>query len=412
MLNIETWEIEKLIPYINNPRKNDHAVESVASAIREFGFKVLIVAKSDGTIIDGHLRYKAAKRLNFKEVPVILADDLTEAQIKAFRISVNKMAELAEWDEEMLKIEIEELYQEGYDIDLLGFTDDELKDLDIDFDGEDLPELDETKADEVPEVEENPVIKRGDIIELGNHRLMCGDSTSEDDVKKLMDGAKIELVYTDPPYGINETGQRQGRGNEGKKNSKSIAKGGNYKDFQDDSIDYAVKALEIVGKLNINRQIWWGANYYAHYLPQSNNWIIWDKRTEDKYTNTNGDAEMAWVKSQWTSIRVFRHLWMGLVKGSEQGQARVHPTQKPVALAEWCFEYYKADFKNVMDLFGGSGATLIACENQNKHCYMMEYEPHYAQVIVQRWCDYTQIDKIKINGVEVNWEDYKEKNKR
>lgn len=110
MLNIETWEIEKLIPYINNPRKNDHAVESVASAIREFGFKVPIVAKSDGTIIDGHLRYKAAKRLNFKEVPVILADDLTEAQIKAFRISVNKMAELAEWDEEMLKIEIEGLY--------------------------------------------------------------------------------------------------------------------------------------------------------------------------------------------------------------------------------------------------------------------------------------------------------------
>jgi 16S rRNA G966 N2-methylase RsmD len=222
-----------------------------------------------------------------------------------------------------------------------------------------------------------------------------------------MNGDKIDLIYTDPPYGINESGDRKGRGNENKSNTKIIAKGGSYKDFKDDTIDYAVKALEITEKLNIPRQIWWGANYYSHAIPQTNNWIIWDKRVEEKYSNTNGDCEMAYVKSRWSSIRIFRHLWMGLVKGSEHGQARVHPTQKPVALAEWCFDYYKEDFKNVIDLFTGSGTTLIACENKNKNAFCMEFETHYTQAIVQRYVDYTSNPMIKINGVEVDWYDYK-----
>lgn len=403
MLTFETWDIEKLIPYDRNPRVNDHAVDKIAAAIKEYGFRVPIVAKSDGLIVDGHLRFKAARKLGLTEIPVILADDLTEAQIKAFRLSVNKMAEIATWDEDMLKIELQELYDIGYEIDLIGFTDEELEDMDIDLEG-DLKVIDESKADDVPEIVENPVIKLGDLIELGNHRLLCGDSTSEEDVLTLIGGNKIELIYTDPPYGINEKGDRSERGGIGKG---GLAKACEYIDFKDDTIDYAVKALAIVEKLNISRQVWWGANYYAHHLPQTNNWIIWDKRVEEKQQDTQSDCEMAWVKSKWSSVRIFRHLWKGMMKDSERGASRVHPTQKPVALAEWCFDYYKTVFKNVLDLFGGSGSTLIACENQNKHCYMMEYEPHYAQVIVQRWCDYTQIDTIKINGKEVSWNDYK-----
>ena len=173
MLTFETWDIEKLIPYDRNPRVNDHAVDKIAAAIKEYGFRVPIVAKSDGLIVDGHLRFKAARKLGLTEIPVILADDLTEAQIKAFRLSVNKMAEIATWDEDMLKIELQELYDIGYDVDLIGFTDEELEDMDIDLEG-DLKVIDESKADDVPEIVENPVIKLGDLIELGNHRLLCG----------------------------------------------------------------------------------------------------------------------------------------------------------------------------------------------------------------------------------------------
>lgn len=188
MLTFETWDIEKLIPYDRNPRVNDHAVDKIASAIKEYGFRVPIVAKSDGLIVDGHLRFKAARRLGLTEIPVILADDLTDAQIKAFRLSVNKMAELATWDEEMLAIEMQELHNIGYDLDLIGFTPEELEEMDINLEGSLEAIIDESKADDVPEVVENPVIKLGDLIELGNHRLLCGDSTKEDDVKKLMGG--------------------------------------------------------------------------------------------------------------------------------------------------------------------------------------------------------------------------------
>lgn len=413
MLEIIYKNIDDLIPYVNNTRTHsEEQVNQIASSIKEFGFTNPVLIDEQGGLIAGHGRVMGAKKLGLKEVPTITLNNLTEAQKKAYIIADNKLALNAGWDEELLKLEIEALQDMDFNIDLLGFSDEELADLEIGL--EDLPELDTDKADEVPEVEDMPCIKFTDVIELGQdyqHRLLVGDSTDESMINILMNGKKIDLIYTDPPYGINEKGDRKGRGNENKSDTKIMAKGGNYKDFKDDTIDYAVKALEITEKLNIPRQIWWGANYYAHAIPQTNNWIIWDKRVEEKYSNTNGDCEMAYVKSQWSSIRIFRHLWMGLIKGSEQGQARVHPTQKPVALAEWCFDYYKADFKNVMDLFTGSGTTLIACENKNKNAFCMEFEPHYAQVIVQRYVDYTSNPKIKINGVEVDWYEYKENKK-
>ena len=210
-----------------------------------------------------------------------------------------------------------------------------------------------------------------DEADIKSHFVMCGDSTDFGQVSDLINGAEIDLVYTDPPYGINEKGDRSNRGGLGKG---GLAKAKKYDDFVDDTIDYAVKAFEIVNGLGIKRQVWWGANYYAHHIPQSNNWFVWDKRVEDKQHDTQSDCELAWVKSQYSSIRIFRHLWKGMMKHSENGEGRVHPTQKPIALAQWAFDYFK-DVNTVLDLFLGSGSTLIACEQTDRTCYGMELDP-------------------------------------
>ena len=382
---IEWRSVDKLIPYAKNARTHsDEQVAQIAGSIKEFGFNNPVLVDKDNSVIAGHGRLMAARKLGMDKVPVVELEHLTESQRKAYVLADNRIALNSGWDTSMLSLELQDL-KDDIDLSLLGFDPDELDAL--------LNPIEETEGltdeDAVPDVPDEPKTKLGDIYILGKHRLMCGDSTSIDAVEKLIAGTTIDLCYTDPPYGINESGNRVGRGNLGNPDSKIMAKGVVYKDFKDDTIDYAVEAYQIVeGVLQIKRQVWWGANYYCHALPQSNNWFIWDKRTEDKYKNTNSDAEMAWVKSQWSSVRIFRHLWMGLVKGSEHGQARVHPTQKPVALAEWSFDYFK-EVSTVLDLFGGSGSTLIACEKTNRYCLMMEFEPHYCDVIVKRWEDFT-----------------------
>ena len=378
-LTFETWPIERCVEYARNPRKNDHAVDKVAAAIREFGFRVPICAKSDGTVVDGHLRLKAAKKLGLTEVPVVLADDMSEAQIKAFRLSVNKVAELAQWDTELLALEFGELEDMGFDLSLTGFEADEIGAL---FPEETKEGL--TDEDAVPEVPEQPVTVEGDVWLLGRHRLMCGDSTSIDAVDKLMAGASIDLVHTDPPYGIGESaGKRKSR------ETNSLAKSSSHlHEFDDSSTDAARDAFALCEGLGIKRQVWWGANHYAHALPETANWFVWDKRVEEKQKDVNSDCELAWVRSKWASVRIFRHLWKGLIKASERGEARVHPTQKPVALVEWVFDYYR-DLATVLDLFGGSGSTLIAAERQNKQAFLMELTPQYCDVIIKRWQDFT-----------------------
>lgn len=223
----------------------------------------------------------------------------------------------------------------------------------------------------------------GKLILKSRHRVMCGDSTSIGAVEKLMDGQKADMVFTDPPYGINEKCDRAF-------SSKTrLAKGNTFDQIKnDDSIDCAVDSFNLVQSLDIKRQVWWGANYYCHSLPQSGNWFIWDKRVEDKQKDLNSDCEMAWVKSDFKSVRIFRHLWKGMIKESEHGQARVHPTQKPIALAVWSFDYFK-NVNSVLDLFGGSGSTLIACEKTNRNCYMMELDERYCDVIINRWQNFT-----------------------
>jgi site-specific DNA-methyltransferase (adenine-specific) len=375
-MKIENADINSIQPYINNPRKlKDSAIDKVAMSIKEYGFRQPIVVDANRIIVVGHTRYRASKKLGLKEVPITIADNLTPEQINAYRIADNRTNEEAEWDIDLLKTEMKELELADFNLDLTGFDEDQLNN----FLFEEKEGL--TDEDEVPEAPEEPITKLGDIWKLGNHRLMCGDSTKEDDVKELINNNKIDLIYTDPPYGINEKGDRSNRG--------GLTEGNNLKDFKDDTIQYAVDSYVLCEDIiKAPRQVWWGANYYCHYLPLSNNWFVWDKRVEEKQKDTQSDCELAWVKSKWSSIRIFRHLWKGMMKDSEKGQRRVHPTQKPVALAEWSFDYFK-DFNNVLDLFGGSGSTMIACEKKNKNCYMMEFEPHYVDVIVKRWEQFT-----------------------
>jgi len=375
-MQIKLAEISNIKPYENNPRKlSDQAIEKVAMSLKEYGFRQPIVVDKDMVIVAGHTRYRASKKLGLKQVPISVIDNLTEEQINAYRIADNRTAEESEWDNELLKMEIKELEAKDFKLDLLGFNDEQLNNILF----EEKQGL--TDEDEVPEAPEEPITKLGDIWKLGNHRVMCGDSTKEDDVKKLINNNKIDLIYTDPPYGINEKGDRLGRD--------GLAESRKYKDFKDDTIKYAVDSYVLCEDIiKAPRQVWWGANYYCHYLPLSNNWFVWDKRVEEKQKDTQSDCELAWIKSKWSSIRIFRHLWKGMMKDSEKGQRRVHPTQKPVALAEWSFDYFK-DFDNVLDLFGGSGSTMIACEKKNKNCYMMEFEPHYVDIIIKRWENFT-----------------------
>ena len=195
-LTVEQWPIDRLIEYARNPRKNDAVVDQMAGAIREFGFRIPIVAKSDGSVVDGHLRLKAARKLGLTEVPVALADELTDAQIKAFRLLANRSANWAEWDTELLRLELGELNVLGFDLTLTGFGEIELGSL--------LADKTEglTDPDDAPAVPEHPVSQTGDLWLLGRHRLLCGDSTVATDVERVLGGIEPHLMVTDPPYGI------------------------------------------------------------------------------------------------------------------------------------------------------------------------------------------------------------------
>lgn len=371
--------VDDLIPYARNSRTHsDEQITKLAASIREFGFLNPVITDGKNGLVAGHGRVLAAKKLGLTELPAIEAKHLTDAQKRAYVIADNRMALDAGWDDEMLRVELADLDAVDFDLSLTGFELGEIADM--------LAEevIGETDEDAVPEVPDQPVTVEGDVWVLGRHRLMCGDSTSIDAVERLLAGAKIDLVHTDPPYGISESAKKRTS-----RETNSLAKSSSHlPDFNDATTDAAKDAFALCEGLGIKRQVWWGANYYAHAVPETANWFVWDKRVEEKQKDVNSDCELAWVKSKWSSVRIFRHLWKGLIKESEKGQARVHPTQKPVALVEWVFDYYK-DVSTVLDLFGGSGSTLMAAEKQGKVAFLMELETYYCDVIIKRWQDFT-----------------------
>jgi DNA modification methylase len=330
----------------------------------------------DNSLLDGHGRLKTVNAIREAGIPipgqfpVVEIKATSEKQAREYLLAIT--SQFGEFQKSVLDDWVADLDTEIAES--LRIVDTELE-LAIASLNDSL----ETQGDdEVPENVE-PITKLGDLWELGEHRLLCGDSTKVEDVERLMDGQKADMVFTDPPYGKEESGKRGNRDG-----NTSLSPHIDYEDFQDDTIDYAVKAFNICDDLKIPRQVWWGANYYSHHIPQSNNWFVWDKRVEDKQKDTQSDCELAWVKSKWSSIRIFRHLWKGMIKDSEHGEHRVHPTQKPVALAIWAFDYFKS-VNTVLDLFGGSGSSLIACEQTGRKSFMMEFSPNYVSVIIIRW---------------------------
>lgn len=374
---VEQWPIDKLVPYAKNSRTHsEEQVAQIAASIKEWGFTTAVLVDETGSLIAGHGRLMAARKLGMTSLPVMVAKGWTDAQKRAYVIADNKLALNAGWDNELLALELGELGDLGFDLELTGFTDDEIKAL--------MPvEVTEglTDQDDAPPLPENPVTRPGDVWVMGKHRLMCGDSTSIDAVDKLMAGSAVDMVYTDPPYGISVVGKN------GKVGGDNLAKNGVYAPIAgDESIDVAIEAINVIKILTPKVQVIWGGNYYANALDNVASWIVWDKRG-DMASNNFADCELAWC-SAGSPARIYKQVWSGMIKEGESGK-RVHPTQKPVKLAEWCIEQYGKGCDTVLDLFCGSGSTLIACETTGRSGRMMELSPHYCDVIVKRWMDFT-----------------------
>ena len=367
----ETVEIDKLIPYVNNARTHsDEQIKQIQASIREFGFINPVLIDGNFNIIAGHGRVMAAKAEGMDKVPCLFIEHLTDAQKKAYIIADNKLAENAGWDMELLRVELEGLQALDFNMDLIGFDDIELDDL---FSANDTEVIEDDYEVELPE---EPKTKLGDIYQLGRHRLMCGDSTDKATVEKLMNGVKADMVFTDPPYGIDIV-------KNGKVGADNLAKCGEYSPVIGDETTNTAEAMyNTCVSLGYKRFIIWGGNYFISFLPFSASWIVWDKRG-DVSSNNFADGEMAWCSFE-TPIRIYKQLWMGMIREGEHDK-RVHPTQKPVKLLGDILTDFTKDNDIILDLFGGSGTTLIACEQLNRICYMMELDPKYCDVIIDRW---------------------------
>lgn len=382
--NIVYKETNDLIPYANNPRLNDNAVDAVAASIKEFGFKVPIVVDGENVIINGHTRLKAEHKLGLKQVPCIVADDLTPEQVKAFRLADNKTSELAEWDMDKLDIELGEI--PDIDMSAFGF------DVDIDYDEGTQPDQnlqeDGFCDDDVPQR-----ASRGDVWILGSHRLMCGDSTSADDVARLMNGEKAQMCFTDPPYGVSFQSNMRTKTEKFDvlQNDDTILDFmPNVKKYTDGFI-FVCTAWRVLDK--------W-IPLFEKYLTMSN-MIIWDKGgggMGDLTGTFSTDYEIILVANQGAKIHGKRigSVWS---IGKDVPIDYIHPTQKPVALAGQAITSTSDRGDIVLDLFGGSGSTLISCQQLSRICYMMEVDPHYVDVIIERWENFTGQKAKLLKGV-------------
>jgi ParB-like chromosome segregation protein Spo0J len=390
-----------LTPYARNSRTHsDEQVAQIAASIKEFGWTNPILIDGEKGIIAGHGRLKAAMRLGLEEIPAIELSHLTEIQKKALIIADNKLALNAGWDTELLSLELEELELEGLDLSLTGFGEEEISALKPEVVNEGL-----TDEDAVPEPPPEPITKPGDIWILGKHRLMCGDSTSVDAVDKLMQGQKADMVFTDPPYGMflntNYDSMFSNDKNHKKTGNRFDAVKGDHEDFNPEFINTIFATFDYCKEIFL-----WGADYYVDLIPNRNDgsWVVWDKRCDEKMDKVVGNTfELCWSKAKHKRM-VARILWSGHHgMHKDDTKTRVHPTQKPVELVCWFFDYYSmADKRVVVDLFGGSGSTLIACEKTSRSCRMMELDPKYCDVIVKRWEEFTGQKARLENAAEIS----------
>ena len=365
---IHRWKIEKLIPYARNARTHsDLQVDQIAASIKEWGWTMPVLVDEGGTIIAGHGRTLAAKKLGIDEVPVMIARGWSEAQKRAYVLADNQLALNAGWDFKLLPIELQDLQSLDFNLNLIGF---DAKELDKLLEPEQVEGL--TDEDAVPEAPVEPKTKLGDIYQLGNHRLMCGDSADINCIDKLLDGIIPNAIVTDPPYGIGIDGQKESISANPKHNRKFHEKKGWDSERPDDGIFNWVVALNVPSVI-------WGGNYFADLLPATRGWLYWDKGQNGL---TMSDGELAWT----TENKPLRSKTINrsALKGS------IHPTQKPVEIIKFSIEYLRVPTKGVvLDLFAGSGSAAIACEKMDMKAYLMEQDAGYCDAIVKRWEDFT-----------------------
>ena len=378
-MNIEQMKLADIIPYAGNAKKHDdRQIKNVMESIKQFGVVQPLVVDKDNVLIIGHCRLIASKRLKLKEVPVVRLEDLSEDEAQKLRLLDNKLNE-SEWDFDLLAEQIPELDFTNFDIDW---------GIDLDDDAQEG----EIEEDEIPEVPEEPRAKVGDLYELGDHRLICGDSTDVDVIGRLMDGARADLLLTDPPYGIDVVQNKKvGFGEKGKN---KITNCNEYAPIIGDETTDTARASYDISLIYSKNQIIFGGNYFTDFLSPSRCWIVWDKQN----TGNFADAELAWTSFD-KGVRLYHFLWNGLCREGNrkiEGKTRVHPTQKPAGMLSDILKDFSRENDGILDLFGGSGSTLIACEQLNRKCYMCELDPHYVDVIIARWEKLTGRKAVKL----------------
>src|SRR3984893_12833457 len=403
---VQIWHIERFVFYARNPRKNDSAVDRMCSSIREFGLKIPVLARSAGTVVHGHLRIKAARKLgswpggDTTGIPVILCDEWTDAQVKAFRLMVNRSVTWADWDDELLALELQELNEADFDLSLTGFDPKELDDLLI-------PAEDDEKANATPPLPENPVSRLGNLWTCGRHRVLCADATSPEAVARLLGERKPQLMVTDPPYGIeldSEWRDRAGLNGCGPAEAsymKNRTEGHTETTISGDTRADWSEAFELVPSLQIlyvwhasifTREVLNGLLRIGFLYPQQ---IIWNKgRTVLTRTHYWYQHEPCWY------VRKKNAPWFGkagenstiwdavspkfIFSGSDEEKFD-HPTQKPVELMRRPILNHAKRGESVYDPFLGSGTTLAAAELTERVCYGIELDPKYIDVVVIRW---------------------------
>lgn len=386
MQQLEQWPLERFIEYASNPRKNDHAVAKVAAAIYEFGFRVPILARSSGLVIDGHLRLKAARQLGLATVPVMLADDLTDNQVRAFRLSVNKMAEIADWDEDLLALELSALSLDGFHLELTGFDDEELDRLlnVMDAPGHATDGDTEPQTARADELRVKWGVKSGQLWQLGDHLLLCGDSTHEAYVALLMGSEKADAVLTDPPYGQNQKGVPN---DEPEKHSKLMADvinnlpitDGVVVAFQSPRTFHAWTDAARKAGLTFERMLWM---YKAAQCTFP--WRGWILKSESIPVCSIG-------KPHWQEVHPFSHdcYYLSEVSGELPDNSGWHGSVKPMSVVSDLLSRITSPGQIIYEPFSGSGTTLIACENLGRKCRAIEISPGYVAVALQRWADHT-----------------------
>jgi len=395
-IELHHWPVGKLIPYGRNPRKNDHVIEQMAGAIQEFGFRIPIIAKSTGEVVDGHLRLKAALHLGLETVPVVLADDLTPMQIKAFRILANRSATWADWDEDLLRLELEELQLDDFDLSLTGFYDDEIAEL---LAGEETTTEGNTDEDAAPEVPVTPVSKSGDVWIMGQHRLLCGDSTDVASYDTLLGSERVAMIFQDPPYNVDyaNTAKDKLRGTNRPILNDNLGDG-----FQDFLLAAFKPALaRCNGAVYVAMSSSELDTLQAAFRAAGGKWstfIIWAKNT---FTLGRSDYQRQYepILYGWPEGAT-RH-WCG---DRDQGDVwhfnkprvnDLHPTMKPVELVERAIRNSSRPDDVVLDPFGGSGTTLIAAEKSGRQARLIELDPKYVDVIVRRWQEYAGAQAVR-----------------